>query len=102
MHSPTFTLVNEYEGKISLYHADFYRLERESEVKALGLEEYVKPEGVLVIEWAEKFPDALPEPRLEIILRAVSDMEREIRFSKAGILPMNLQKWMKQTELQKP
>lgn len=58
--SPTFTLVNEYfGGRLPLYHFDFYRLESESEVQAIGWEEYLDEPGVMVVEWADKFPDLL-------------------------------------------
>ena len=59
--SPTFTLVNEYGGgRLPLFHFDFYRLESESEVLAIGWEEYLDEPGVVVVEWANKFPHLLP------------------------------------------
>ncbi len=57
--SPTFTFVNEYPGRISLYHIDLYRLEPNAEWSSLGLEEYLDPDGVTVIEWADKLPSFL-------------------------------------------
>lgn len=94
IHSPTFTLVNEYAGAIELYHADFYRLEREPEVSALGLEEYVTQKGVLVIEWADKFTNSLPLSRLEIYLKTISDTDREIHFQAVGLIPSHLHAWI--------
>jgi tRNA threonylcarbamoyladenosine biosynthesis protein TsaE len=59
--SPTFTLIHEYFGGLMpLYHFDFYRLETEAEVLAVGLEEYLASDGVCVFEWADKFRDLLP------------------------------------------
>ena len=55
VHSPTFTLVNEYGGgRLRLFHLDLYRLETPEQITAAGLEEFLQPDGVTVIEWAEK------------------------------------------------
>ena len=54
VHSPTFTLVNEYDGgRLRLFHLDLYRLETREQITAAGLEEFLQPDGVTVIEWAE-------------------------------------------------
>lgn len=56
VHSPTFTLVNVYAGgRLTLFHLDLYRLETREQISAAGLEEYLDPAGVAVIEWAEKW-----------------------------------------------
>ena len=56
MHSPTFTLVNIYTGgRLTLFHLDLYRLDTLEQIAAAGLEEYLRPEGVTVIEWAERW-----------------------------------------------
>jgi tRNA threonylcarbamoyladenosine biosynthesis protein TsaE len=56
VHSPTFTLVNIYSGgRLALFHLDLYRLETAGQIVAAGLEEYLNPEGVTVIEWAERW-----------------------------------------------
>ena len=65
--SPTFTLVQEYQGRLPLYHVDLYRLEP-AEVDDLGLEELVSGDGIVAIEWAERWrgrPDDVIEVRLE-------------------------------------
>lgn len=60
--SPTFTLVHEYrEGSLPVFHFDFYRLEEASELRNTGWEEYLLEDGVVVVEWAERFPSVLPE-----------------------------------------
>lgn len=64
VHSPTFVLVNEYGGgRLPLFHLDLYRLETAAAIAAAGLEEYgAKPEGVVVIEWVERWPEQLRPP----------------------------------------
>lgn len=64
--SPTYTMINEYPGRVPLYHCDFYRLKENSELEDLGYEEYFNGMGVTVIEWADKVIDFLPENRVEI------------------------------------
>src|SRR5579859_2034065 len=55
VHSPTFTLVNEYDGsRLRLFHLDLYRLETPGQIIAAGLEQFLQPDGVAVIEWAER------------------------------------------------
>jgi len=58
VHSPTFTLVNEYAGgRLRLFHLDLYRLESRGQILGAGLEEFLQPDGVAVIEWAERLED---------------------------------------------
>ncbi len=58
--SPTFALVNEYHGgKLPVYHFDFYRLDSIEELDQIGWEEYLDSDGILVVEWADKYPEAL-------------------------------------------
>lgn len=54
IRSPTFTLINEYQGKCPIYHIDLYRMETQEEIEALGLEEVLFDKGVAILEWAEK------------------------------------------------
>lgn len=78
--SPTFTLIHEYgEGRV--YHVDLYRLDEPREVATLGLEEIFERDGLLLIEWGERFPRLLPANRTEIRIRWVGDDEREIEVS---------------------
>lgn len=65
--SPTFGLMNIYHGRLPIYHFDLYRLERESELEDFGFYEYVEDEDAIsLIEWADKFPEALPDDYIEI------------------------------------
>ncbi len=69
LSSPTFTIVNCYEGKMPLYHFDVYRIADEEEMYEIGYEEYIDGDGVCVIEWAEIIKDILPPERYDIIIR---------------------------------
>jgi tRNA threonylcarbamoyladenosine biosynthesis protein TsaE len=77
--SPTFVLVNEYRGgRMPVYHFDTYRLKDEDEFYALGPEEYFDSSGVTFVEWADRFPDVLPEERIEMRFEAVDDVQRRV------------------------
>ncbi len=54
VHSPTFTLVNQYRGRVPVHHVDLYRIDRESDLDELGLEEILGGEGIAVVEWGER------------------------------------------------
>ncbi len=82
--SPTFTLVNEYQGRVPFYHIDLYRLKEPSELEGVGFDEYIDSDGATVIEWAERAEDALPEERLSVYLSHVNERSREIGFLAEG------------------
>ena len=83
--SPTFNLMNVYEGKMRLTHFDVYRLERVEELDAIGFYEYAEAtEGIVLIEWAEKFPDAMPEDRLQVRIDALEGEGRQFTFAAEG------------------
>ena len=79
VRSPTFTLLYAYAGRIPLYHFDFYRLSHATEVQELGFEEYCEATGVVIVEWADKFPELLPIQRLDIYLRIIAAESRSIQ-----------------------
>jgi len=76
--SPSFTLVNEYRGPLPLFHLDLYRLHDEKELLDVDFEAYIRGEGVVVIEWADRISRAIPSDALWITLRYVADERREI------------------------
>ena len=79
--SPTFALVNEYEGKIKIYHFDFYRINRIEELYDIGFEDYLNDkDAVVFIEWGNLFPDILPEKRNEIYITAGNENQRTFEF----------------------
>lgn len=83
VHSPTFTLVNEYDGgRLKLFHLDLYRLETREQILSAGIEEFLQPDGVSVIEWAERIAECgmrnadLKKIKIEI----VNESERKIIY----------------------
>jgi len=82
--SPTFTLINEYQGKLMLYHFDLYRLKGLQDMEDLGYEEYLFGEGVCVIEWAEKIRDLFSDAVISVSLTYLDESRREISISGDG------------------
>jgi tRNA threonylcarbamoyladenosine biosynthesis protein TsaE len=82
LNSPTFTLINEYRGRLPLYHLDLYRLGDADELFELGFNDYLADPGVLVIEWPEKAEELLPSHNLlKIKIEIVSSEKRRIYLS---------------------
>ncbi len=79
--SPTFTLINEYYGTNPFYHIDLYRLEEISEIEELGIFEYFKNDGIILIEWAEKLGNLMPKNAHEIKIEYLNENERKIWLS---------------------
>ena len=78
--SPTFTLVHEYRGpRASLYHIDLYRVDTQRELETLALDDLRSDDGILLIEWGEKFPRLVRERDLEISLERDGQTRRRIR-----------------------
>ncbi len=83
--SPTFAIINEYDGRLPLYHFDVYRLNNGDELFDLGVEDYFYGKGVCLIEWAENIEEFLPENRLEVWIYTLPDpYEREIELIPYG------------------
>lgn len=84
--SPTYTILQVYEGKIPLYHFDFYRIERSEELFDIGFEEYISGRGVSIVEWSDKFPAVLPRERLTVTVEYGNDAagERRIKLAFVG------------------
>lgn len=66
--SPTFALVQEYQGRLALFHMDLYRLTSEEDFSLIGGWEYLNRGGVVLIEWADRLGGSLPSPRWEVVL----------------------------------
>jgi tRNA threonylcarbamoyladenosine biosynthesis protein TsaE len=102
VHSPTFPLVNIYNGgRLPLFHLDLYRLETREQILAAGLEDYLNPEGVTVIEWAERWFGEVQSPKSNVQrpgataaagpqrfrwvrIDVVSETERSIHYEDSG------------------
>ena len=82
--SPSFTIINEYQGKVPIYHFDLFRLDNAEEILELGYEEYFYGEGLTVIEWAEKIEQLLPKEHLKIEIKFKDRYERTISFISQG------------------
>ncbi len=82
--SPTFSLMEIYEGNIPLYHFDLYRIENINEFANLRFEEYWEGNGISVIEWPEKAEKHLPEKRIDISIEYIDENRREITIEYTG------------------
>ena len=79
--SPSFTILNVYEsGRYPLYHFDWYRLESADELYELGMDEYLGGDGIAVVEWAERCPEAVPENTIRITLDVTWEESRRIQI----------------------
>ena len=79
--SPTFTIIHEYPGgHLPVYHFDFFRLEDRESVVQLGLDDYLFGDGISVIEWADRFPESIPEQARWILFEIRSENARMISF----------------------
>ena len=79
--SPTFVLVAEYEGRLTLYHIDLFRLGAANEADGLGLDEYIEGDGLCVVEWADRAPDLFPQEHLGVHLERLGDASRRLSLS---------------------
>jgi tRNA threonylcarbamoyladenosine biosynthesis protein TsaE len=84
VRSPTFTLMNMYEGARILYHFDFYRINKPQELLGLGLEDFFYGQDICVVEWADKLGDYQPKDYLRVAVSHQGDQERFFVFSARG------------------
>ena len=82
VRSPTFVLMHEYRGRISLYHFDAYRIENLDELREIGFEDTVRADGITVIEWGEKAAGLVPQGCWRILIELLPDQTRRIRIER--------------------
>tara|TARA_B100000029_G_scaffold93724_1_gene83820 strand:+ start:18380 stop:18862 length:483 start_codon:yes stop_codon:yes gene_type:complete len=82
--SPTFVLVNEYEGRVPLVHADLYRVVQTEEAWLLGLDDYMFTGAVVIVEWGDRAQDIFPDDHIVITIEVVSDDVRDIIIESKG------------------
>lgn len=79
--SPSFALLNIYEGPIDLYHIDAYRLDQGADLEDLGFEDYIYSQGVSLIEWPDRIRDILPEDHMAIEITKLEGQKRILKIS---------------------
>jgi len=84
VRSPTFTLINEYEGRLPVYHIDLYRVGKREQLDELNLREYLYSDGVSLIEWFEYLPADEADEYLELKLFHAGGSKRELTFVSHG------------------
>ncbi len=83
IHSPTFTLVNEYPAKIPLIHIDLYRIDYSQEFEELALADYLNGKNILAVEWAKKAPHYWPPEAIRVSLESMDSHSRKIVVTKS-------------------
>jgi tRNA threonylcarbamoyladenosine biosynthesis protein TsaE len=89
--SPTYTLVNEYPGRLPFYHVDLYRLPAPVDPDEIGLMDIFEEDGIVAVEWAGRLhPADYPPSRLDLFFRVTGDTTRSIRIIAYGLDPSDL------------
>ncbi len=78
VNSPSYILINEYNGSIPIYHIDLYRVETSEEISELGLDEYVDGDGICIIEWADRMENVLPDTCIKVHISWEDENSRSI------------------------
>lgn len=84
VNSPTFVIMNVYEGSYKLYHFDFYRLNNKADVAGSGFYEFMNGDGITVVEWGEKFKDIFPPRTKWVNFKYINERERLIIIQNRG------------------
>ncbi|GAA0062230.1 tRNA (adenosine(37)-N6)-threonylcarbamoyltransferase complex ATPase subunit type 1 TsaE [Clostridium sporogenes] len=77
--SPTFNIVNEYDGRLKLYHFDVYRVNDPDEIEAIGFDEYIFGEGISIIEWSDYIEDLIPNEHMDIRINKIPEKGESYR-----------------------
>ena len=83
--SPTYTLINEYEGTLPFYHFDAYRLSSADEFQQLDSDRYFYDDGVCAVEWSERVADALPDDAIIVDIEPEPDGSRRVSITGAAM-----------------
>lgn len=92
--SPTFVLIQEYPGRLPIYHCDAYRLHSVQEFLDLGALEYFEGDGVCLIEWADRIESCLPEEHLRIDIEPTGPTERRVTLTARGKRYLEMMDWL--------
>lgn len=93
--SPTFTLVNEHPGRLTLYHIDLYRLGQVGELYEIGVLDYYRGEGVCLVEWFDRFPEEHPPEFLLVEMLVSGERRRRLQVSARGAASLELaRRWL--------
>ncbi|MBM3251656.1 MAG: tRNA (adenosine(37)-N6)-threonylcarbamoyltransferase complex ATPase subunit type 1 TsaE [Candidatus Omnitrophica bacterium] len=82
--SPSFVLLKTYNGKLPVYHFDFYRIKKAKDSYAIGLDEFLFSDGVSLIEWADRIKKILPQKYLRVGLKSINENQRKIILTGIG------------------
>lgn len=85
VRSPTYTIVNEYRGRVRVFHFDLYRIEDPDDLESIGFDDYVRAKGYCISEWSERIPDEIPDDAIRVTISRVADRENERNVEILGI-----------------
>ena len=88
--SPTFVLVQQYAARLNVHHADAYRLDSEADFLDLGPEEWLAGSGVVLIEWADRISNCLPDDRIDVSITDTGETSRQFEITASGPLSRKL------------
>ena len=83
--SPTYSIIQSYRGRLTLHHADFYRLTGEADLFSTGFHDLLEGEGAFLVEWVDQIPGAAPEDALRITLEVTSPQTRTLKVTTSGL-----------------
>ncbi len=100
VRSPTFVIMNVYQGTQVLYHVDLYRIDDVNELFYIGIEDALDDEGIVAVEWADLFPELwIDVPRIEVKIEVRSENERDLvlrEVEEEGVISETIRRWEKE------